>query len=497
MEEVVLSDTQTVSRPTPAQSAPRRSSATITFVILAVSAASFSMLQSLINPVLSTIQRELHTDQNTVTWVLTAWLLSSAIATPLLGRVGDMIGKKRTLLLALTAIAVGSLIATFAPTIGLLIVGRIVQGLGGAVFPLSFGIIRDEFPAARVASAVGILSAVIAVGGGLGTVLAGPIVAGLGWRSLFWVPAVAVIITGILAVFIVPESPIKQGGRINWLAAALLAGWLVALLLPLSEASQWGWASPGVIGLFVVAAALIVSWVIVESRSSNPLIDMKMMRLPTVWTTNLVALLFGAGLFAGLAFLPELLQTPASSGYGFGLSLTDAGLVILPMLVMMAVTGFISGPIAPYVSFKTQLAIASALIALSGVGFAFFHAEIWTIMVAGTLFGLGLGFGYAAMTSLIVQGVPTSQTGVASGMNANIRTIGGAIGTAVFSSIVTSQLLPSGLPAEGGYTAGFVMLASVSVVAFVVSFLVPRSRSTRYSVADEIGSATPLSAEAG
>ena len=220
-----------------------RSSPRLVLTVLSAAAGSFAMLQSLVTPVLPTIQADLHTSAGAVTWVITAWLLSAAVATPVLGRVGDMAGKEKTLLAALVAIAVGSLLAALAPSLPLLLLGRVVQGLGGAAFPASFGIIRDEFPADRVPSAVGLLSAVLAAGGGLGMVLAGPIESALGWRSLFWVPLVLVSGTALLVRRFVPASPTRTPGRLNWTAAALLSGWLIALLVPLSEASSWGWAS--------------------------------------------------------------------------------------------------------------------------------------------------------------------------------------------------------------------------------------------------------------
>ncbi|MDQ1552524.1 MAG: hypothetical protein QOD50_1946 [Actinomycetota bacterium] len=466
-------------------SARIRSHYWLTFAVLATATASFSLLQSLLNPVLPTIQHDLHTTQTEVTWVITGWLLSAAIATPLLGRTGDMIGKRRALLIVLGAVVVGDLLAALAPTLGILIVARLVQGLGGAIFPLAFGIIRDEFPRHRVSSAVGAISAIIAVGGGLGVVLAGPIVGALGWRWLFWIPMIVTIVVGVLAAIFIPESPSRAGGRVNILGALLLAAWLVALLLPLSEGREWGWGSPLTIGLFVLAAALIAVWVRVEFRSSNPVIDMRMMRLPTVWTTNLVALLFGAGMFATYAFLPQFTQTPTSTGYGFGASVTESGLLLLPMLVTMAVTGFISGPIAPYVSFKLQLALGSAVIAAAAILFVVLHSEPWEVAFASGIFGLGLGIAYSAMSSLIVQGVPAHQTGAASGMSVNIRTIGGAIGTAVVSSIVTGGLDASGLPLESSYTSAFIVLAGFAIAAFAASFLVPsvRRASARASMA--------------
>jgi EmrB/QacA subfamily drug resistance transporter len=446
------------------------------FGVLAVATGSFALLQSLITPVLSTIQTELDTSQNTVTWVMTANLLSAAIFTPILGRVGDMVGKKRVLVAVLVALAVGSLLAAVAPTIGVLIVARVIQGAAGAVFPLSYAIIRDEFPAPRIAPAIGAISAIIAAAGGLGLVLAGPIVDGLGYAWLFWIPMVVVAAAAVAAQTFVPDSPVREPGRINWLAAAALSTGLVSLLLALSRAPESGWLSPVVLGLLLASVALLAAWMTTELRSTNPLIDMRMMRLPTVWTTNLVALLFGAGQFAIFAFLPQLMQTPADTGYGLGASVTEAGVLLLPMVFTMFAAGLVSGRIEPVFSSKAQLVTASTLSVVAFAGLAFAHDEHWQLAGAAAVFGAGLGLALTSLMNLIVTSVPSTQTGVASGMNANFRTIGGAVGAALMGSIVSATLQSSGFPTETGYTAGFLLLAGISVAAVVAALLVPSAR---------------------
>ncbi|MFD7155731.1 MFS transporter [Kribbella sp. NPDC059898] len=450
----------------------------LTLAVLATVVASFSMLQSLVSPALPVIQHSLHTTPGTVTWVFTALLLSVSVATPLLGRIGDMAGKERTMFIALAALAVGCLVAALAPNIGVLIAARIFQGVGGAVFPLAFGIIRDEFPAERVPSVVGVVSAVIAAGGGLGIVLAGPIVEWLGWRWLFWIPMAVVTVATALVRRYVPESPNRVPGRIDWLAAAFLSGWLIALLLPLSTGRTWGWGSFRTIGLFALAVVLFAGWIAVELRSRNPLIDMRMMRRPAVWTTNFVALLFGAAMFAVYAFVPQFLQIPKAAGFGFGASVTQAGLLMLPMLVTMALAGSFSGPLAARFSAKAQVVSGSSVILVGALMFAEFHHARWQIAFSTALFGLGLGLAYAAMTSLIVQNVPREQTGVATGMNTNIRTIGGSIGTALASSIITGHTQPSGLPAESGFTHTFVLLSAFAAAAVVLALAIPTRQVT-------------------
>jgi MFS family permease len=452
------------------QASPR-----VTFSVLAAAAAAFALMQSLVTPVLLPIQQDLHTSTGTVTWVLTAWLLAASVATPLVGRTADMIGKDRALLVALGAIAVGCLIAAIAPSIGVLIVGRILQGLGGAVFPVSFGIIRDEFPPARVTSAVGGMAAVIATGSGLGIVLAGPIVGALDWRWLFWIPMIVVTVVGVFAYRLVPPSPVRTPGRVNWLAAALLSGWLVALLLPLSKATIWGWASPRTVGLLFVAVVLFAAWLGVELRSANPLIDMRMLRLPAVWTTNFVALLFGAAMFGVFAFLPQLMQVPRATGYGLGATVTGAGLLMLPMLAAMAMFGSLSGPLTRWLGGKTQLVIGAALSALSCLSLALLHTDKAVVAITGGVFGIGLGLVYSSLINVIVQSVPRHQTGVASGMNTNIRTIGASIGTAIVSSVVAGHPGVRGLPAEAGFTESFLILAGIAVAALAVATVVPAS----------------------
>ncbi|GLY07097.1 MULTISPECIES: MFS transporter [Actinoplanes] len=458
----------------------------ITFAVLAAAAAAFALMQSLLTPVLPTIREDLGTTTSTVTWVLTAWLLAASVATPLMGRVADLLGKDRTLLVALAAIAVGCLIAALAPNIGVLIAARVVQGLGAAVFPVSFGIIRDEFPPHRVASAIGTMAAVIATGSGVGIVLAGPIVGFLDWRWLFWIPMTVVIIVGLLAWRLIPASPVRSPGRINVRSALLLAGWLVALLLPLSMGGTWGWTSGRTLILFAAAAILFAGWLFAELRAAEPLIDMRMMRLPAVWTTNLVAMLFGAAMFGVFAFVPQLVQVPAVSGYGFGATVTGAGLLMAPMLVAMAVFGSASGPLTRWVSNKAQLLWGSAMGTIACLSLALLHDQKWTVALAGAIFGIGLGLIYSSMVNLIVQSVPAHQTGAASGMNTNIRTIGASLGTAVVSAVVAAHTGPSGIPAETGFTESFLILACASAAAFAVALLVPsRNPSTDIPEATE------------
>ncbi|WP_136706247.1 MFS transporter [Agromyces sp. H66] len=443
----------------------------ITFIAVATSFTAVSSLQSLIIPVLSTIGADIGADAVGQTWMLTAWLISAAVATPLLGRAGDLVGRRRMYLVALGAVALGSVLAAFAPNLTVMLIARVLQGLGGAVFPLGFGLVRDAFPAARIAGAIGALSAIMAVGGGLGTVIAGPVASAIGWRGLFALPfalAATGLVVGSLSL---DRSPARATGRINVLAAVLLSSWLVALLLPLSAGNQWGWGSPIVIGLFAASVVLATAWIIVEVRSRAPLVDMRMMRLPAVWTTNVTALLTGAAMFGVWGYLPRLAETPVGSGYGLGIDASTAGLMMLPMLVVMASVGFVAGPLSRVVPFAAQLTTGAFVSGASSLSIALFHGEVWQLAVAAAALGLGTGLVVSSTPNLIVRSVPADQVGIATGMNANIRTIGGAIGTTVFAAAIGASLGATGLPAESGYVAAFVLGAVLAVVGGIVPFL--------------------------
>src|SRR3954452_23347788 len=266
--------------------APHRQHYGLTFGVLALSGATYALLQSLVAPALPEIQPDLHTSATAVAWVLTAFLLSASIFTPILGRLGDMFGKERMLVVALVTLGVGTLVAALASSIGLLILGRVIQGAGGAIFPLAFGIIRDESPRERIAQGIALISAILGIGGGLGIVLAGPIVDALSYHWLFWFPLVLVVIATVTTVLFVPESPIKVPGRVNVGGALLLSAWLVCLLVAISEGSSWGWTDGRILGLFVAALVLLVAWVRNEQRAAEPLVDMRMMRVRGVWTVN-------------------------------------------------------------------------------------------------------------------------------------------------------------------------------------------------------------------
>jgi EmrB/QacA subfamily drug resistance transporter len=451
----------------------RRQHYNVTFTLLAVAAVTYALLQSLVAPALLTIQQDLDTTTTGAAWILSAYLLSASIFTPIAGRLGDMLGKKRVMVAVLILLAVGTALAGLATSIGLMIVARVIQGAGGAIFPLAFAIIRDEFPPKRVPQGIALISAILGIGGGLGIVLAGPILAHYSYHWLFWFPLVAVVIATVGIVLFVPESPVRTRGRIDPVGAVLLSAWLVALLLAISQGETWGWTSGKTLALFAAAAVLIPVWVWSELRSDSPVVDMQMMRLRGVWTTNLAALLFGFGMFSSFVLVPQFVELPESTGFGFGASVTEAGIFLVPATLGMLVAGPVSGRLSTTVGSRVPLLIGSLVSAAGFFILAFAHDAHWQIYVAMGVMGIGIGFAFASMANLIVEAVPAEQTGVATGMNTIVRTIGGAIGSQVAAGIVAATAVANGEPTEKGFTIAFAASAFALIVAFFAGLAVP------------------------
>jgi EmrB/QacA subfamily drug resistance transporter len=445
----------------------------VTLAVLAIGGISYALLQSLVAPALPDMQQALHTSETSVGWILTSYLLSASVATPIAGRLGDMYGKEHVLMIVLGLLAFGTLISALATTIGVMVLGRVIQGAGGGIFPLAFAIIRDEFPAEKVAGGIGLMSALLGIGGGAGVVLAGVIVNRLSYHWLFWLPLVAIVIATAATRLFVPESPIKVPGKVNWLATGLMSAGLAAVLLAVSQATTWGWGSPKTIGLSAVGLAFIVAWILAELRSREPLVDMRMMAIRGVWTTNAVAFLLGVGMYSSFILLPQFVQAPLYTGYGFGASVTAAGLFLLPATMAILIVGQLAGRLEHRFGSKPPLIWGAVFAALSFILLCLAHSDPWQIYLASGLLGIGIGLSFAAMANLIVQNVRQEQTGVATGMNTVTRTLGGAFGGQVAASLLAANLGVGEHTTEHGFTIAFAMCAAALVAGVAIGFLIP------------------------
>lgn len=449
----------------------------LVFWVLAAGVIAFGVVQSMTIPVLAPIQHHYETDQSTVTWVLTAYLLSGSIATPFMGRLGDSCGKKRLLVITLLLLTLGSVLAALAPTIEALLAARVVQGFAGGLMPLTFGLARDTFLPHRVGPSISIFTSLIAVGMAIGMVLGGPVIDALGVPWLFWLPGSLTAVAALLVIRWVPESTVLQPGRPELVPALLMSACIVSLLLAVSQGPLQGWHSPRILGLMVASLAFGFLWVRAELRARTPFVDMVMMGLRPIWAANLVALMLGVGMFASYAFAPQYMQTDPADGFGLGATVTESGLMMLPTAGVLTFTGWMANVLAPRIGARGVVLLGSGIAAAGSFWFALAHDRVGEVIGSMVLIGLGIGIAFAALATVVVAAVPPQQTGVATGMNVNIRNIGGALGSALTASILTATALAGGRVVETGYVATFVVLGGTFVVGMLATLAIPPTGS--------------------
>jgi MFS family permease len=444
----------------------------LTLVALGISTIVYGLLQSLTVPALPDIAAGLGASDAATSWMIAAFLISAAVATPILGRLGDMFGKERMLLVTLGFVCVGCAVSALAPTISVALVGRVLQGVSGGFLPLSFAIIRDEFPTTRVPSGLAVTSSLLGLGSGVGVLVSGPVAENLGWSWLYWIPLILGLVAAGATWVFVAESPLKTRGRVDVIGGALLAAGLICLLLAVSNLGTWGTFSPRTLALVAAGAVSLGTWVHVELRVDQPLVDMRMMRARGVWTTNVVTLLVGVGMFGAFVLIPEYVHEPAATGYGFGASITVGGLYLLPMTLLLVVVGSQAGRLERRLGARRTLITAVCVSLLMWVFLIVAHTQPWQILVASGLAGAGNGLALAALPILITGNVRQSETGVANGMNNVMRTIGSAIGAQVVAALIDRESI-AGLHAERGYVMAFAAGAVALAASLVVSLFIP------------------------
>jgi EmrB/QacA subfamily drug resistance transporter len=459
-----------------AENSHRRVRPTLILAVLSLAGLAYAVLSSAVIPALPSFQRSLHTTETGATWLLTGFLVSASVGTAIIGRLGDMYGKERLLLWTLLVLAVGTLVAALSQSLALLIVGRVVQGVGGGIFPLAFSIARDEFPRDKVAGSIGLMSSILGVGGGCGLVVGALIDEHLGWHWLFWIPLVFTLLAAFFTWRYIPESPVRAPGKVNWGAATLMSLGICAVLIAIAQTTVWGWGAIRTLALFACGLVLCLAWVAVEVRSSEPLVDMAMMRIRGVWTTNLAAFLLGAGMYSSFILLPQFAQLPKSTGFGFGASAVTSSLYLLPSAFTMGFLGAVAGRIAKRFGSRSALVAGSAVTAAS-FGFASLaHSHPYDMLIMATLLGIGIGLAFAALGNLIVQAVRPTQTGVASGMNTVMRTLGGALGGQLAATFIESNTAHH-LPTVTGFVDSYLMATAFLAVCVVAALLVPAART--------------------
>ncbi|MFE1665157.1 MFS transporter [Microbacterium sp. P02] len=447
--------------------------------VLAIAGLASSFMFTLMVPIQSKLPELLHASREDTAWVVTATLLAAAVVTPISGRLGDMYGKRRIVLVLVAVMVLGSVIAALSPGIIGVIVGRALQGAITGVIPLGIAILRDVLHEERVDSAIALISATLGVGGALGLPISAVITEYSDWHVLFWMAAGLGAVVFVLVLWIVPVSVLRTAGRFDFVGAAGLTVGLVGLLLAISRGNEWGWTSPAVLVCGVGGVVVLLAWGWFELRIAEPLLDLRVAARRPVLLTNIASIAMGFSLFASNVAYPQMLELPVSTGAGFGLSLVAASLIIMPSgLVMMVLSPF-SGRMARTVGPRLLLVLgAISLVAAYAFTLAF-SSEVWHILVANIIIGVGIGFGYAAMPMLIMRSVPPSETGASNGLNALFRSLGTSTAAAVIGAVLASYsttLDGVQVPTTSAFTMSFVLGLGAAAIAFVVALFIPRAR---------------------
>lgn len=441
---------------------------------LIVAAFPMTLLQAVLSPALPAIEKAFDASPAGVSWLVTAYLLTGAVATPITGKLGGIFGKRRVLLASLGIIVVGVFICAVAPTLSWMIIGRFVQGCGAGIFPLVFGIIREQMPPERVATSVGAVSALYGVGGIAGVIMAGPVVDTLGFHWLFWI-ALIVIGTGIaLTLWIIPDDAGRSASHINWLGAFLMSASLIGLLVGLSQGRTWGWLSPRVLALFALALGAGALWVMAELRVREPIVDMRMLVRATVWRANACAFLVGFAMWVPFALVPLVVQSPPNDGFGLGLSASAASLLQLPVSVATLVAGPLAGRLDRRYGSRVPMIVGPLMIAAAMAVWAVAHGTGLMVILTQTVAGIGMGFALAAATNLTIGGVAAGETAVATSINQIARFVGGAFGAQIVGAVLAANVLSTGFASQRAFQIGCLIDVAVMLLAAAIALSIPR-----------------------
>jgi len=444
--------------------------------VLALAGLCSSFMFTLVVPIQSQLPTLLNASRDDTAWVVTSTLLAAAVFTPIAGRLGDMYGKRRMVLVLLAVMIAGSVIAAVSGGIVGLIIGRALQGAVVGVVPLGISIMRDVLHENRVDSAIALMSATLGVGGALGLPISALVAENTDWHWLFWIAGGLGAVVFALVLWIVPVSVLRTAGRFDYLGAVGLAIGLIGVLLAVSRGNTWGWASPLTLGLAGGGILILLVWGWYELRVENPLLDLRVAARRPVLLTNLASVAMGFALFTSNVAYPQMLELPLATGVGLGLSLLAASLVVMPSGLVMMVLSPISGTLARTIGPRVLL-VAGSISLILAYGFSLvFSTEVWHFVVANILIGFGIGFGYAAMPMLIMRAVPPSETGASNGLNALARSLGTSTAAAIVGVVLATLSTGEGdtrVPTAEAFHVSFLLGIGAAAVALVLALLIP------------------------
>lgn len=478
---------------TPTDQPPTRRASGAVVPVLAFAGIVVAVMQTLLVPVIKDLPQLLDTAPSNATWVLTSTLLSGAVATPIMGRLGDLYGKRRLLILSLAVMVVGALVSALTSDLLTMIAGRALQGFAMGAIPLGIGLMRDMLPREKLGSAMALMSSSIGVGGGLALPLAALIAQHADWHALFYGAAGLGALAIVLTLLVVPESPARAEGTFDVAGAIGLSTGLVLFLLPITKGSDWGWTSGTTLGLFAAAAVVLVLWGVMELRLKAPLVDLRTTARPAVLFTNLASIMVGVSFYVVSLVLPQLLQLPKATGYGLGQSMVTAGLLVAPLGLTMMFTAPVYARLSAKYGPKVTLILGMLIIAIGyGAGLGLMSAA-WQSLVIAVVLGAGIGLAYSSLPALIVGAVPASETGAANGLNTLMRSIGTSVSSAVIGMVLANTANNVGgvaVPTMHGFRVSFLIATGAVAIGLLMALFLPkpnRAPQLRASSEEEAG----------
>ncbi|OEV07439.1 transporter [Streptomyces nanshensis] len=448
--------------------------------VLAFAGISVAVMQTLLVPVVARLPALLGTTTSDAAWVVTATLLSGAVATPIMGRLGDLYGKRRLILCSLGAMVAGSLMCAMTSSLLPMIAGRAVQGFAMGAIPLGISIMRDELPPDRLGPAMAFMSSSLGVGGALGMPAAAYVAQHTDWHVLFFGAAGLGLLAMLTVAAVVPESAQRTGGRFDFPGALGLSAGLVALLLAISKGGDWGWSSGLTLGLLAAALLILFLWGLMELRVPQPLVDLRSTARRQVLLTNLASITVGLAFYAATLVLPQLLQLPRSTGYGLGQSMVVAGVCVAPMGIAMMLVSSLSARISEARGPKVSLMAGLVILAVAYLAGMVLMDAVWQVVLTAVLIGVGIGIAYSAMPALILGAVPPSESGAANGLNTLMRSIGTSSSSAVVGVVLAHMSRPLGgadVPSQGGFRVSFLIAAGAALAGLLIASFLPGRRA--------------------
>lgn len=448
--------------------------------VLAFTGLCSSFMFTLVVPLQAELPQLLNASREDTTWVVTITLLVAAVATPISGRLGDMYGKRRVVIVLLVLLIIGSVIAALSGSIVGVIIGRALQGAVTGVVPLGIAIMRDVLPTNRLGTAVALMSATMGVGGAIGMPVAALLAQNADWHWLFWLAAGLGAIGLALVLAVVPEDVLRFPGRLDIPGAIGLAIGLTGILLFVSRGAEWGWTAPLTLTCIIGGVVVLLIWGWYQLRTKDPLLDLRVAARPAVLFTNIAAVGMGFALFASNVTFPQLLEAPVANS-GFGLDMVAAALVIMPAGLVMMVISPLSGWLERTVGPRPLFTVGAVAIVLAYVFVLLWSSEVWHILVANLLIGVGIGFTFAAMPMIIMRAVPSNETGASNGLNALFRSVGTSSASAVMGGVLAAMSVDVegvAIPTRAAFEVCFWLAIAAGIVAVVLSLFIPKHRTS-------------------